>query len=92
MGEDFHVFTPSLGLVDGSIVESRFGFTSQSVPQREKLVGCSLARGRRLTAKNCYVFEQTERFALRTPSLTPGSGKALSCFDVSTPSLIHFLF
>lgn len=53
MGEDFHVFTPSLGLVDGSIVESRFGFTSQSVPQREKLVGCSLARGRRVTAKNC---------------------------------------
>lgn len=35
MGEDFHVFTPSLGLVDGSIVESRFGFTSQRVPAGE---------------------------------------------------------
>lgn len=89
IGEDFRVLTPSSCLVDGSSVESRFEFTPQSAPRREKLAGCSLPRGGRVMAKNCYVFEQTEHFA---PSHTPGSGKAPSCFDVSTPSLFHFLF
>lgn len=91
-GGGFLCFTPFSRLVDGSSVESRFGFTSQSAPWQEKLVGCFLPRGGHVMAKNCYVFEQMERFAPRTLSHTPSSGKALSCFDVSTPSLFHFLF